>query len=56
MILISKTVNIDILDDIVNKYNNTYSTINIRSVDVTSNTYIDCSKETNEKDKLIMIN
>ena len=35
MILISKNVYIDKLDDIVNKYNNTYhSTIKINTVDV----------------------
>ena len=34
------------LDDIVNKYNNTYhSTIKMKSVDVRSNTYIESSKE-----------
>ena len=38
------------LDDIVNKYNNTYSTIKMRPVDVISNTYINSSKEINDKD------
>ena len=34
------------LDDIVNKYNNTYhSTIKMKSVDVRSSTYIESSKE-----------
>ena len=47
---ISKNVYIDKLDDIVNKYNNTYhSTIKMRSVDVKSSTYIDSSKGINEK-------
>ena len=42
---------IDKLDDIVNKYNNTYhSTIKIKPVDVKSSTYIDCSKEMNDED------
>ena len=42
---------IDKLDDIVNKYNNTYhSTIKMKPVDVKSNTYIDSSKEINDKD------
>ena len=41
---------INTLDDIVNKYNNTYhSTIKIKSADVKSNTYIDSSKEINNK-------
>ena len=36
---------IDKLDDIVNKYNNTYhSTIKTKLVDVKSNTYIDFNK------------
>ena len=51
MTSIPKNVYIDKLDDIVNKYNNTYhSTIKIKSVDVKSNTYIDFSKEINNKD------
>ena len=42
---------IDKLDDIVNKYNNTYhSTIKMKPVDVKSNTYINSSKEINDKD------
>ena len=42
---------IDKLDDIVNKYNNTYhSTIKMNLTDVKSNTYIDSSKEINNKD------
>ena len=41
----------DKLDHIVNKYNNTYhSTIKMKPVDVKSNTYINSSKETNDKD------
>ena len=51
MTSISKNVYIDKLDDIVNKYNNTYhSTIKMKPVDVKSNTYIDYSKEINNKD------
>ena len=42
---ISKNVDIDILDDIVNKIKNTYSTIKMKLVDVKSNTYINSSKE-----------
>ena len=41
----------DILDDIVNKYNNTYHiTIKMKPFDVKSSTYIDSSKEINDKD------
>ena len=47
---LSKNVCIDKLDDIVDKYNNTYhSTIKIKPVDVKSNTYIESSKEINNK-------
>ena len=38
-------VHIDKLDDVVNKYNNTYSIIKLKPVDVKSNTYIYSSKE-----------
>ena len=42
MVSISKNVHIDKLDDIVNKYNNTYhSTMKVKPADVKSNTYID---------------
>ena len=48
---ISKIGYIDKLDHIINKYNKTYhSAIKIKPVDVKSNTYIDSSKEINEKD------
>ena len=47
----SKNVYIDKLDDIVNKYNNTYHrTIKMKPVDVKSNRYINSSKEINDKD------
>ena len=46
-----KKMYIDKLVDIVNKYNNTYhSTIKMKPADVKSNTYIDSSKEDNDKD------
>ena len=42
---------IDKLDDIVNKYDNTYHSINkMKPFDVKSSTYIDSSKEINDKD------
>ena len=51
MTSVSKNLYIDKLDDIVNKYNNTYhSTIEMKSVDIKSNTYVDSSRETNNKD------
>ena len=51
MTSISKSVYSDKLDDIVNKYNNTYhSTIKMKPVDVKSNTYTNSSKEINDED------
>ena len=51
MTSVSKNMYIDKLDDIVNKYNNTYhGTIKMKTVDVKWNTYIDSSKEINDKD------
>ena len=51
MTSVSKNLYIDKLDDIVNKYNNTYdSTINVKPVDVKSNTYLNSGKETNNAD------
>ena len=49
MTSVSKRVYLDELDD--SKYNNAYhSTIKMKPVDVKSNTYIDSSKEINNKD------
>ena len=51
MISISNYVYTDKLDEIVNKYNNTYHrTIKMKPVDVKSNTYINSSKEINDKE------
>ena len=51
MTSISKNVYIDKLDDIVNKYNNTYhTTIKMKHIDVKDNTYINTSKKINNKD------
>ena len=50
MTLVSKNFYTAKLNDLVNKYNNTYhSTIKMKPVDVKSNTYIDTSKEINMK-------
>ena len=47
----SKNVYVDKLDDIVNKYNNTYhSTIKMKPVDVKSSTYIDFNKKSSKED------
>ena len=49
MTSISKNVYIDKLDDIVNKYNNTYhSTIKMKPLDIKSSTYI--SNEISDED------
>ena len=51
MTSVSRNVYIVKLDAINNKYNNTYhSTSKMKPVDVKSNTYIDSSKEINNKD------
>ena len=51
MTSISKNVYIDKLDDIVDKYNNTYhTTIKMKPIDVKDNTYINTDKEINNKD------
>ena len=44
------SINVNKLDDIVNKYNNKYhNAIKMKPVDVKSSTYIDSSKEINDK-------
>ena len=56
MTLVFKNVYIDRLDDIVDKYNNTYhSTIKIRPV-VKLSTYVSASKEINNKVSKFKIN
>ena len=51
MTAISKNVYFDVLDDIVNKYNNTvHTTVKMKPIDVKDNTYIDSKKEVNDKD------
>ena len=51
MISISKNVYINKLDNIVNEHNNSYQRkIKMKTVDVKSNTYIDCNKEVHDKD------
>ena len=50
MTSVSKNLCIDKLDDIVNEYNNTYSTIKMKPVEVKSSTCIDFDVEDNGKD------
>ena len=56
MTSVSKNVYIDKLDDIVNKYNNTYhKTTKMKPVDVKDNTYRDFGKEVYDKDPKFQI-
>ena len=48
---ISKNVCFDVLDDIVNKYNNTvHRTIKMKPIDVTSDSYAEYNEDFNKKD------
>ena len=50
MTTISKNVYIDVLDDIVNKYNNTiHRTIKIKPIDVTNDSYAEYNEDFNKK-------
>ena len=56
MTAVSKNVYIDKLDDIVNEYNNTYHrTIKMKPVGAKDDTYIDSSKEVNDKDSKFQV-
>ena len=51
MIAISKNIYFDVLDDIVNKYNNTaHRTIKMKLIDVASDSYAEYIEDSNEKD------
>ena len=51
MTLVSKNVYIDKLDDIMDGYSNTYHrTIKMKLIDAMDNTYVDFTKEVNDKD------
>ena len=51
MTAISKNVYFDVLDDIVNKYNNTvHRSIKMKPIDVTSDSYAEYNEDSNEKD------
>ena len=51
MTAISKNVYFDVLDDIVNKCNNTvHRTIKVRPIDVTDDSYAEYNEESNKKD------
>ena len=51
MTSISKNVYFDVLDDIVNKYNNTvHKTIKMKPIDVTNNSFVEYNEESNKND------
>ena len=51
MTAISKNVYFDVLDDIVNKYNNTvHRTIEIKPTDITDDPYAEYNEDSNKKD------
>ena len=54
---ISKNVYIDMLNDIVNKYNNTvHRTINMKPIDVTGDSYVEYNEDFNEKGPKFKVN
>ena len=51
MTAVSKNGYFDVLNDIVNKYSNTFHrTIKVKFIDVKSNSYAECNVDSNEKD------
>ena len=51
MTAISKNVYFDVLDNTVNKYNNTvHKTIKMKSIDITSDSYAEYNEDSNKKD------
>ena len=51
MTAISKNAYVDVLDDIVNKYNNTvHRTIKMKPIDVTNDSFAEYNEESNKKD------
>ena len=51
MTTVSKNIYFDVLDDIVNKYNNTvHRSIKMKPIDVTSDSYAEYNEDSNEKD------
>ena len=51
MTAVSKNVCFDLLDDFVNKYNNTvHRTIKMKPIDVTSDSYAEYNEDSHEKD------
>ena len=56
MTAVSKSLYFDVLNDIVDKYNNTFQiTIKIKPIDVQSDAYLQYNKDSNEKDSKVKI-
>ena len=57
MAAISKNVYFDVLNDFVNKYNNTHhKTTEMKPIDVKSNSFTECNEGSNEKDPNVTVN
>ena len=57
MTAISKNMYFDVLNDIVDKYNNTYhKTIKMKPIDVKSDSFAEYNEESNEKDPKLKVN
>ena len=57
MTTISKNVYIDVLNDIVNKYNNTvHKTIKMKPIDVTGDSYVEYNEDFNKKGPKFKVN
>ena len=51
MTAISKNIYVDVLDDVVNKYNNiVHKTIKMKPIDVTNDSFAEYNEESNKKD------
>ena len=51
MTAVSKNASLDVLDDIVDGYNNTYhKKLKMKPIDVKSDSFIEYNRESNEKD------
>ena len=56
MAAISKNVHFDVLDDIVNKYNNTvHRTIKMKPIDITPYSYAKYNEDSNKKDPKVKV-
>ena len=56
MTAISKNVYFDVLDDIVDKYNNTvHRTIKMKPIDVAGNSYVEYNEDFNKKDPIFKV-